>query len=283
MDAEPSERTQRLPFRVPFAADALLSFLGARAVPGIEELRDATYLRSVQKSGSAAVDRDDPSHGSRRAPCHRRMRHSIRSTSANEPVGRSISMPTRWRSTRVFPDPTARTARLSAPWHPRPRHVRRLRARRPSDLRAAGFRRRGEDVARQARRASGDPARATRRSDHPPVPHRGAGRRAAARGVRDAARTRRDDPARGGAGRRMGSSISRATHRAGRPSRRSARSRGSGHGHSATSRCELSATRTPSSPATSVSGKASTHSGFRRRRGRSSRGRSDGDPGAPTP
>jgi AraC family transcriptional regulator, regulatory protein of adaptative response / DNA-3-methyladenine glycosylase II len=55
MDAEPSERSQHLTFRAPFAAEALLSFLGTRAVPGIEEVRDGTYVRSVQQSGSAAV------------------------------------------------------------------------------------------------------------------------------------------------------------------------------------------------------------------------------------
>ena len=55
MDAEPNEGAVRLPFRAPFAAGALLSFLSARAVPGIEELRGGTYLRSVQQSGSAAV------------------------------------------------------------------------------------------------------------------------------------------------------------------------------------------------------------------------------------
>ena len=55
MDAQPSELSQRLAFRAPFAADTLLSFLGTRAVPGIEELRDGTYLRSVQQSGRAAV------------------------------------------------------------------------------------------------------------------------------------------------------------------------------------------------------------------------------------
>ncbi len=55
MDAEPSARSQRLPFRAPFAADTFLSFLGARAVPGIEEVRDGTYFRSVQQSGNATV------------------------------------------------------------------------------------------------------------------------------------------------------------------------------------------------------------------------------------
>ncbi len=38
----------RLPYRAPFAGDSLLSFLGARALPGVEEVRDRTYRRSVR-------------------------------------------------------------------------------------------------------------------------------------------------------------------------------------------------------------------------------------------
>jgi AraC family transcriptional regulator, regulatory protein of adaptative response / DNA-3-methyladenine glycosylase II len=54
--AELQTRSFRLPFQAPFAADTLLSFLGARAVPGIEETRDGTYVRSVrQPSGVALV------------------------------------------------------------------------------------------------------------------------------------------------------------------------------------------------------------------------------------
>ena len=48
-------RTLQLPFRSPFAADRLLSFLGARAVPGIEEVRDGTYVRSVREPGRGSV------------------------------------------------------------------------------------------------------------------------------------------------------------------------------------------------------------------------------------
>jgi AraC family transcriptional regulator of adaptative response / DNA-3-methyladenine glycosylase II len=55
MDAMPSERPLRLAVRAPFAADTLLSFLGARAVPGIEEVRDSSYLRSTRQSGTVAV------------------------------------------------------------------------------------------------------------------------------------------------------------------------------------------------------------------------------------
>jgi AraC family transcriptional regulator, regulatory protein of adaptative response / DNA-3-methyladenine glycosylase II len=50
-------RSLRLPYRSPLAADTLLSFLGIRAVPGIEAVRDGTYLRSVQdESGGVVVE-----------------------------------------------------------------------------------------------------------------------------------------------------------------------------------------------------------------------------------
>lgn len=48
-------RALRLPFQAPLAADTLLSFLGARAVPGIEELRDDSYVRSLQQPEASAV------------------------------------------------------------------------------------------------------------------------------------------------------------------------------------------------------------------------------------
>lgn len=48
-------RSFRLPFQQPFAADTLLSFLGARAVLGIEETRDGRYARSVRQSGGTAI------------------------------------------------------------------------------------------------------------------------------------------------------------------------------------------------------------------------------------
>jgi AraC family transcriptional regulator of adaptative response / DNA-3-methyladenine glycosylase II len=46
----------RLPFGPPFAAEALLSFLAARAVPGVEDVNDGTYRRGVQRTeGGTAV------------------------------------------------------------------------------------------------------------------------------------------------------------------------------------------------------------------------------------
>ncbi|MBA3737233.1 MAG: DNA-3-methyladenine glycosylase 2 family protein [Actinobacteria bacterium] len=44
----------RLPYRSPFAVDTLLSFLSARALPGVEEVRDRTYRRSVRTTGGGA-------------------------------------------------------------------------------------------------------------------------------------------------------------------------------------------------------------------------------------
>jgi AraC family transcriptional regulator, regulatory protein of adaptative response / DNA-3-methyladenine glycosylase II len=48
-------RSLRLPYRSPLAADTLLSFLGVRAVPGIEAVRDGTYVRSVREAGGGSV------------------------------------------------------------------------------------------------------------------------------------------------------------------------------------------------------------------------------------
>jgi AraC family transcriptional regulator of adaptative response / DNA-3-methyladenine glycosylase II len=50
-----NEPSFHLPFRAPFAADALLSFLGARAAPGIEEVRGGAYRRSVRQPSGASV------------------------------------------------------------------------------------------------------------------------------------------------------------------------------------------------------------------------------------
>jgi AraC family transcriptional regulator of adaptative response / DNA-3-methyladenine glycosylase II len=56
MEAMPRDLPLRLPYRQPFAADTLLSFLRARALPGVEEVRDGTYRRSVRvASGGTAV------------------------------------------------------------------------------------------------------------------------------------------------------------------------------------------------------------------------------------
>jgi AraC family transcriptional regulator, regulatory protein of adaptative response / DNA-3-methyladenine glycosylase II len=62
----PRELPLRLPYRPPFAADALLSFLNARAVPGVELVQDGTYRRGVRTEGdgTAVISlTPDPSKG----------------------------------------------------------------------------------------------------------------------------------------------------------------------------------------------------------------------------
>lgn len=56
MKHPPTDLSIHLPYRPPFAAEALLSFLSARAVPGVEAVRDGTYRRGVRvASESPAV------------------------------------------------------------------------------------------------------------------------------------------------------------------------------------------------------------------------------------
>lgn len=56
MESVPKELPLRLPYRPPFAANALLSFLAARAVPGVEDVHDGTYRRGVPaREGPTAV------------------------------------------------------------------------------------------------------------------------------------------------------------------------------------------------------------------------------------
>jgi len=56
VEKPPTELPIRLPYRPPFATDVLLSFLSARAVPGVEVVRDGTYRRGVRTaSGSSAI------------------------------------------------------------------------------------------------------------------------------------------------------------------------------------------------------------------------------------
>jgi AraC family transcriptional regulator of adaptative response / DNA-3-methyladenine glycosylase II len=57
--------TCRLPFRPPYDWDGLLAFLGARALPGVEEVVDGTYRRTIrwgEAAGTLAVSRPAPDH-----------------------------------------------------------------------------------------------------------------------------------------------------------------------------------------------------------------------------
>jgi AraC family transcriptional regulator of adaptative response / DNA-3-methyladenine glycosylase II len=50
-----AEIALRLPFRPPFDATAPFRFLGARAVPGVEECSDGVYRRTAELGGSAGI------------------------------------------------------------------------------------------------------------------------------------------------------------------------------------------------------------------------------------
>ena len=54
----------RLPYREPYAFDALLTYLAGRATPGVEEVQDGVYRRTFRleaETGVLAVRRD-PAH-----------------------------------------------------------------------------------------------------------------------------------------------------------------------------------------------------------------------------
>ncbi len=56
--------TLRLPYRTPLEADGLIAFLGLRAVPGVEEVREGAYRRSLRlPQGTGTVElRPEPGH-----------------------------------------------------------------------------------------------------------------------------------------------------------------------------------------------------------------------------
>ena len=54
-EGDTGEFTVRLPFREPFAATDLLQFLGARGIPGVEEIVGETYRRTLRLPGGAAI------------------------------------------------------------------------------------------------------------------------------------------------------------------------------------------------------------------------------------
>ena len=55
IETTPGEISLRLPYREPFAADALFGFLAARAVPGVEEFVDGTYRRTLRLPHGAGI------------------------------------------------------------------------------------------------------------------------------------------------------------------------------------------------------------------------------------
>lgn len=62
-DAAPAAVSLRLPYRAPFDGEALFGFLGARAVPGVEEFDGGIYRRTMSLPRGAAVAEFTPGEG----------------------------------------------------------------------------------------------------------------------------------------------------------------------------------------------------------------------------
>jgi AraC family transcriptional regulator, regulatory protein of adaptative response / DNA-3-methyladenine glycosylase II len=62
--------TLRLPYRAPFEAADLIAFLGTRAVPGIEEIVDGAYRRSLRLPHGAGIAELRPADGHVEATLH---------------------------------------------------------------------------------------------------------------------------------------------------------------------------------------------------------------------
>jgi AraC family transcriptional regulator of adaptative response / DNA-3-methyladenine glycosylase II len=60
----------RLPYRAPLEADELLAFLGTRAVPGVEEIADGSYRRSLRLPHGGGIAELSPADGHVRATLH---------------------------------------------------------------------------------------------------------------------------------------------------------------------------------------------------------------------
>jgi AraC family transcriptional regulator of adaptative response / DNA-3-methyladenine glycosylase II len=62
--------TLRLPYRAPFEGEELIAFLGARAVPGVEEIVDGAYRRSLRLPRGAGIAELRPADGHVQATLH---------------------------------------------------------------------------------------------------------------------------------------------------------------------------------------------------------------------
>ena len=237
--------TMHLPTAQPFDGAAVLDFLAARAITGVEEVRDGTYRRTL---ALPARPRDPGADAGRATASPRASRSTTSATSPRRsaaPARSSASTPTRRRSRR-----TSTPTRTSARWS-RARPGLRVpgvvdgweiaaRAVLGQQITVAAAR----TLASRITAAVATPLADARRRADPPLPDPGPGRRRARRDLHDAAlarphaaRPRRRRPA-----------ARRAARRRGAPSSSGA----SAPGPRATSRC-ASATPTSSSTATSRS------------------------------
>ena len=121
------ERKATDPAHVPVPArfGGPLSFLGARAVLGVEEVAAGAYRRSVRTEAGPAIVT------AKLGPNHVALTVTPETDTdepAQRPVTHSTSTPTPMRSMPSCPRTPAPAARRSTAGDPRPRDVRRLRA-----------------------------------------------------------------------------------------------------------------------------------------------------------
>ena len=168
----------------------------ARAVPGVEEVADGGYRRSLRLPHGAGVVELAPGRRPRPGALLAR-RTCATSPPAVQPLPArcSTSTPTRCavveRARRATPCSARSCART--PGRRVPGSVDGARARRPRGARPAGL---GDRCARRSPArlvaSHGEPLRAAGRRGHAPVPDGGGARRARSRRAADAARPRRD-------------------------------------------------------------------------------------------
>ena len=122
--AEPGVVTLRLPYREPMSVSAVLDFLGAHAVPGLETYADGVFTRVVDAPRRAGAGRAAAGDGAVRVPRaaarHARSRHRGRPGAA---AARSRRRPG-GRRRRAGADPHLAPLVAQAPGHcARPAHV----------------------------------------------------------------------------------------------------------------------------------------------------------------
>ena len=152
-----------------------------RAVPGVEEVVDGTYRRSLRLAHGAAVVALTPGPDAVACSLHARV--------ARRRAGRGAALPAAARpGQRPASDrraarcgSAARRPRRQAPRPALARSSRRRRAARAGDDRPAGVGRRGAHARRPPRRRDRRAAADARRLGHPPVPDRRGARRPRAR------------------------------------------------------------------------------------------------------
>ena len=170
--ASPGAVALRLPRRDPFDASGTLDFLGARAIPGVEELavgeHGACFRRSLDLPHGTGHRRARARRRHVWLPAATRRRRRPRRRGRNAAVACSTSTPTPSRSTSVLgADPALGPSRRGSDRASASRARRRRRARAPGRRRPTGHRRRGPPHVGPHRRVGRPDRRRSRRRRRP--------------------------------------------------------------------------------------------------------------------